>query len=356
MLKHERIGALDGLRGVFAVTVMVGHFSLISTHFQAPAFKNVALSVQFFFILSGFALSHGFDTRMRNGDVSFVGFAWQRLARIYPLHILSMAAAGLFMWPILGALSTPSDNFAWVTALNIFLLQCVGLTNAWSWNLASWSISTEFWVGIILLPLAFRFMSARTAAVLSLLGYASLYLSLHTVRTQFAFVVPGIASSVVSTASGLLMGVAICRFARHWRTLRNRTLASVTEALMLVGILYITYLSMHGDIEFIAIACMPILILSVAVSDSWMARVLASRPLVWLGEVSYSVYLLHIPILGVLYDLGLTRIDNLYLRFAVFATAVLLLSWASFRWFEHPIYQRLRYAIGRSGRSLRTVG
>ncbi|BBP99073.1 hypothetical protein BSFA1_42020 [Burkholderia sp. SFA1] len=132
--------------------------------------------------------------------------------------------------------------------------------------------------------------------------------------------------------------------------------AGFAEALILVGILYITYLSTHGDIEFIALACMPILILSVSVSDSWMAGVLESRPLVWLGQVSYSVYLLHIPILGALYDVGLTRIDNLYLRFSVFATAVFLLSWACFRWFEHPIYQRLRYAIGRSGRRLRTTG
>jgi len=343
---RHRIGSLDGLRGIFAVTVMVGHFALFQSHFASDLFKNVALCVQFFFILSGFALSYGFMERMRSGTVPFRSFAWQRLVRLYPMHIVSMAAAWFFM-PVLMQTVSPSGTLATDTILNLFLLQCVGIVQNWSWNIASWSISTEFWVGLVILPIAFKMLSARMSFALSIAGYALLLFTLGTVRTQYNHVVPGLSSAVVSTASGLLMGTALFRWA-HSLAFRlglgasSRVVVGVMEASMLAAVIYIASLAVHGNIEFFCIAMMPFIIFSVATSQSWFASLLGSKPLLWLGHVSYSLYLLHIPILGALTKFGLNDIDSMAVRFAIFAAAVAGCSQLAYRFIEMPLYARWR--------------
>lgn len=350
---RHRIGSLDGLRGIFALTVMVGHFALFQSHFQSDLFKNVALCVQFFFILSGFALSYGFMERMGSGTVSFRSFAWQRLVRLYPMHIVSMVAAGFFM-PVLMQTVSPSGTLATDTILNLLLLQCVGIVRNWSWNIASWSISTEFWVGLAVLPIAFKMLSARASFALSIAGYALLLFTLGTVRTQYNNVVPGLSSAVVSTASGLLMGTALFRWARSKAFhvslgASSRLAVGVIEASLLAAVIYIASLAIHGDIEFFCIAMMPFIIFSVATSQSWFASLLGSKPFLWLGHISYSLYLLHIPILGALTLAGLNDIDSMALRFVIFAAAVAACSQLAYRFVEMPLYARLRRIFSEAG-------
>lgn len=344
--------SLDGLRGIFALVVMIGHFCLFQSHFQADTFKNVALCVQFFFILSGFALSFGFLDKFRFGSVTLGSFGWQRFVRLYPMHIVSM----VFFVPSLMGTLTGSGNLAWDTVLNLFLLQCIGLTHSWSWNLASWSISTEFWVGLAVLPIACKMLSARQAITLSILGYAVLLVLLGTVRTQYAFVLPGLLSAVLSTASGLLMGAALFRWARvthfHLEMIPAvRVMVGCVEAVLLAAIIYIASLAIHGKIEFVCIAAMPFLIYSVSVSRSWTSSLLSSKPLLWLGCISYSLYLLHIPVLGALMFAGLDRIESVLGRFVIFATVTAGGSYLAYRFIEMPIYKRWRKpspgAVGR---------
>lgn len=342
-MKH-RIGSLDGLRGIFAATVMLGHFCLFETGFKTDAFKNVALCVQFFFILSGFALCYGYGEKMRSGATSFLAFAWQRLARLYPLHFATMLLAFVFIPPLISLME--KGTLAYNTILNVFLLQAVGFST-WSLNLVSWSISTEFWAGLIVLPLAFKYLSARAALMASCVGYIAIYATTGYLRTQYWFVIPGINVGMLSTASAMLMGFALCRWAMatNFSSPLNgatRAIVGTAEFLLLATILYISYLAKHGAIEFACVALMPFLIYSTAVSKSWMNSFLESKPMLLLGKISYSLYLLHCPILGALTLAGITRIDNLELRFAIYASITLVISAFSYTYFEHPIYQKLR--------------
>ena len=348
----NRIKPLDGLRGIFAATVMIGHFSLFANHFQADAFKNVMLCVQFFFILSGFALAYGFEEKFRNASVRIGSFAWQRLTRLYPIHILSMLAAGLFIPPLMGTLSA-TKNLAWGTLLNLLLLQCVGLTDNWSWNIPSWSISTEFWVGLLVLPFAFRFIKTTVAILLSATGYTAIFLVVGSIRNQYAFVAPGLTLGVLSTTSGLLLGVALYRIGKTKNFNLNfgtsaRSLAGLSELALLCAILYIASIGRHGGIEIFSIVAMPFLILSSSTSHSFFANILSSKPFAWLGKISYSLYLIHLPILGAMTLCGLEKIENIPFRFALFAIVAAVVSTLVYRFIERPIYDRFRYAVSPS--------
>jgi len=323
---------------------MVGHFCLFETGFKTDAFKNVALCVQFFFILSGFALCYGYGEKMRTGATSFLSFAWQRLARLYPLHLATMLLAFVCIPPLIPLME--KGTLAYNTVLNVFLLQAVGFST-WSLNLVSWSISTEFWAGLIVLPLAFRYLSARSAFILSVCGYAAIYVTAGYLRTQYWLVVPGVNVGMLSTASAMLLGVALCRWAMDidFSLTLGRTVRTLTGALefcLLAAILWMSYLARHGAIEFLCVVLMPFLIFSTAVSKSWMNQLLESRPMLWLGKISYSLYLLHVPILGALTLIGIAKIESLELRFAVYASVVLATSAISYRYFEHPVYLKLR--------------
>lgn len=343
MDKH-RIRSLDGLRGIFAAVVMGGHFFLIEVKSPGDQFTNIALAVQFFFILSGVALCFGTQHKFSIGQLSIWGFARQRLARLYPMHLLSMVAAGLFISQIYGTIPT-GGNMTLDTGANLLLLQAMGVIPGWSWNVVSWSISTEFWIGILMLPIAIKHLSARVALTLSVSGYAAIFLTAHTFVRPFFRLAPGLTLAAVSTASGMLMGIAIYRMlARRPKDDRGRItlLTGAAEVALLTLVVAVIYDAPRGYAEIVGLVCMPPLIYLSASSNSWFARILACRPLNWLGAISYSLYLFHIPILGALKLARIDTIDNMWLRFSVFSAVVLGASHLLYKCIEDPLYQHFR--------------
>ena len=86
---EKRFDALDGLRGIAALGVLLLHFGQRSLPWLAP---HGPLAVDFFFLLSGFVISHAYETRLRDG-LSVSAFISARLIRLYPL-IFAGAAIG----------------------------------------------------------------------------------------------------------------------------------------------------------------------------------------------------------------------------------------------------------------------
>src|SRR5271163_4255127 len=100
--KH-RFHALDGMRGVAAIVVMNYHYYLDS---HLRCLKNPFLAVDFFFILSGFVISHAYGEKLLNGLAAREYLA-RRISRLYPM----MAIGILLGLPVLytQTVSTPSD-------------------------------------------------------------------------------------------------------------------------------------------------------------------------------------------------------------------------------------------------------
>ena len=150
----NRLNSLDGLRGILAVTVMISHLvgALIGWD-DDRAFIGAYLSVVYFFMMSGFVLSYAHDK-----ETKFVPYAFTRLARLLPLHIISTILTVLIFY-------LNSKNGGYVPNEEVFQMQTILLNlffaNGVYWkdfhiiNAPSWSISIEFWCSL-LIPIFFN--------------------------------------------------------------------------------------------------------------------------------------------------------------------------------------------------------
>ena len=140
------IKPLTSLRFFFAFMVFLSHLWILEdeTPFLRQLYDDIFyegyIGVSFFFILSGFVLGYSYHTKILHGKIKFSQFWLARLARIYPLHLLTLLIAI--------PLSIRGDEVEWITrfVLNVFLLQSFVPSDDiyFYFNSVSWSISDEW--------------------------------------------------------------------------------------------------------------------------------------------------------------------------------------------------------------------
>lgn len=149
----KRFDVLNAFRGIGAAIVVGYHinFFIMSHLSQLEFLANAYMMLDFFFVLSGFVITHGYQSRLLQG-YPLGRFAFRRFMRIYPIHIFVLACfVGLellkFVVPMDGApFSSPFKSWESLLA-NIFLVQSM-VTDVPTWNGPSWSISVEFYTYI----------------------------------------------------------------------------------------------------------------------------------------------------------------------------------------------------------------
>jgi peptidoglycan/LPS O-acetylase OafA/YrhL len=291
------IPGLTALRGVAALAVMLFHLDLYILRDASSGFKPMlayaTMAVDLFFILSGFVLAHaygaGFMTRI---DLAgFAHFLRQRLARIYPLHFATLIAS-LALYVLL------PDPFGFVDFSSSSFLRHLTLTQGWlpnpSWNSPSWSVSVE-WQCYLLFP-AIAWVVTRLpkgwawAAIVACLLIPTLLpgrVGFHTVGLLT------IARGLPEFAAGMVLyGV----FATG--RLRAYFAGDVVFAMLAVSVIAV---AVCGFSDALILALLPPLILSATWNEGRAASLLSAAPLQWLGAVSYSVYLVHTPIVALLF-------------------------------------------------------
>lgn len=140
---------LESLRGLAACMVAFHHSPLmvgaVAVSFSASSY----LFVDFFFILSGFVMTHAYRERISRG-LPFKAYALSRLGRLFPLHVfahLLYASSVVGKWLLFsfGIGGSNPAEYVHVPSFwtNLFLLQGFGLHDYLYWNRPSWSISAE---------------------------------------------------------------------------------------------------------------------------------------------------------------------------------------------------------------------
>ncbi len=316
MPPKQDIPALTGLRGAAALWVALYHLLLPAgfiTGAPAAMLGRGYLAVDLFFVLSGFvmALRYGETFRDNPSAATMGGFLLRRAARLYPLYGLILAFRFLYTAVRYGGFALPRP---WIAAplthpaidlpANLLLIQAWGIS-ASSIGTA-WSISTE-WGAYFLFPALASLMLWRGARVAALCGAVAvaLILSVAALDCTGGFHAglldawdgrtPG---PMLRCLGGFVLGMGV------WRLSRMQAIArAVGDPIIRFAVLACLGAAIALGAPDLAIyPLFPALVLCLAASPS--RTLLAGRFPVWLGEISYALYLLHI---FLLHPLDVTR-------------------------------------------------
>jgi peptidoglycan/LPS O-acetylase OafA/YrhL len=299
------VAGLDGLRGLAALYVMLFHTWLLSfkhfPHNNGPGYlvwtMYGRLSVVFFLALSGFSLALGPAAhRWRLGGTG--RFLRRRAWRILPAYWAALTFSLLIAYQVPASYQGAPTH----RSIAVFGLLLQDVFWARTPNGALWSVAVE--VELYLLFPLFLLIRRRLGAVALLASVtvpAIVYGVLHGVPAEGATgLTPHLAPVFVAGVAAAGVMVARDRWrAAPWHWLAAATTVPVLYAIHLKG----PYWTGHHYF-WIDLAITPgltMLILAVATGRvTALTRLLSSRPLHQLGRISYSLYLIHLPILTVL--------------------------------------------------------
>lgn len=301
----EILPVLTSLRFWAAYVVAFHHCCMIIIENAAPdlaesvpIISKLYLGVDFFFILSGFVLTHVYLEKLKNGTLSIRNFYIRRIARIYPAYLLAftIALTQLYGFYLAGVTPAPEPP---LTMQSLFVyLMCF---HAWwdfgliSINGPSWSISAE-WFAYLLFPVLLVIMSRlslRMNALLALLAIsacwsaATFLLGKPLTRLDFDFGILRIVPEFIGGIWLYLLGKEYeVRAYRRW------------SFFAVSGLLLVLLGTLSPDF-WIVLTFGVIILLGAEQARQNYDWPLSSDKAAYLGEISYSVYLLHIPMLEI---------------------------------------------------------
>ncbi len=355
--KPDRLNALTGLRSFAAVNIVLFHFSNPNWFGPlAPVVNAGYASVSFFILLSGYVLAYNYAARARVGQLDTVRFWKARFTRLYPIYLLSLLLAWRMVPQEYGA---HSHTMFWVgMILSPLLLQGWVPEVATFLNTPAWTMSAESFY-YVLFPWIARWRRPdrippilRRLAIVWALGLipGTLYVLLspdgiaHPDRFSYGPWLQALKFTPLPHLMSFVFGVVLAgvdellpRASQLRLSLGIGGFASIFFLLWLGP--DIPYPLVHDGILMPFFGCV-ILGLS---GDNPLARVLSFRPLVFVGESSYCLYLLHFNFWNLIHDthvlnrLGLDRYDPWISYGILIAMALLALHFV-----EKPAQRLLR--------------
>ncbi|KQN04305.1 hypothetical protein ASE78_17195 [Sphingomonas sp. Leaf25] len=351
---------MDALRLVASVGVIFYHYSEYITpdlwpSGEAPDLGRFRLWVDVFFAISGFVLGHVYADQVGRG-FRYGLFLQKRVARLLPLHVVTLGfyvALGLLMF--VGIKPDSANRFDWSCLVpNLLLVHGWGVCRAVSFNTPSWSISAEMAM-YLLFPLFV--MLARPGRGLLLLVLAAVAIALLELWSTY----PGAQYWLLrASQGGALRAVPSFLFGLALHARRDWLMRLPVPALA-AGLSAAAFLAAL----FSNIAYLPLLLIGYC----WVASMVAldvqkrtGRLLTMAGrggELTYSLYMLHMPVATVMMTLAkrvlhlgsVATIGWLFVMFAVLWIA----SSISYRWFEMPA-RRWLAASGRRSKLIPSTG
>lgn len=310
--RRPELAALTSLRGIAALFVLSHHFMFVLLDrlpqvIPSHLFHKSYLWVDLFFLLSGFVLTYVYQSRFESGmkKTDYRRFMWARFARIYPLHVFILALFVLFellqLWlvssQVIGAerLDKPfTGSDTPITLLtNLLLLQ----TFHWDayWNQPAWSISAE-WLTYFTVPwliVQFKHFSNRAMSVSAIV----VFIVIGGVEGYFGNLGLDYAGwpMLLRCFGECVLGVIAfhCYRNGYWLRLASAKLALVA----LVFNVLLLALPIPG---VISIAGFFWLVLCAARVPENKGYLLTWQPLVYLGRISFSIYMFHWLLLNIL--------------------------------------------------------
>jgi len=302
-----------------------------------PLYEDGHYAVQFFWLISGFVFAAVYVSRR----VTTRSFVVNRLARLYPLHLLTLCIVAVLQaisFRMTGAFQIYPCNDAYHFVLQLFFASFWGLQKGPSFNHPIWSVSLEVLVyGLFWVTLPFLFRRGLLGPVaLAALGWL------------MAFQFPGHMPLLRQCVFYFFAGTVAYLIFNHWRG-RPAILFAIAAVLMTA-----TAAIPIPSIPFYDSVTIPLLCLSVIFACCWLEALSVGDHIHrarWVGDSTYGIYLWHIPIQIVAlvalekFDPARSVIRQPWWLFG-FLVIVVTVARVSFLYFERPMRTWLRRYAG----------
>lgn len=297
-----RFVALDSLRGIAAIIVTIYHIEGGGILFDSAFFRRGYLFIDFFFVLSGFVIAGAYKDRLLAG-FSVRRFIFLRLGRLYPLHLfvlaiyLALELAFLALQPEGWALREPftGERDPYCLLLSIFMIHAFLEPYPNMWSPQSWSIAVEVWL-YLGAALIWHRLKGSVSILVFCLGVTVAIWLLNA--GSIPWTTP-LSRKMIEGVAGFGLGV-LC-----WQ-LWSQGLKSISSApkgaltvleVAIVGLIYVVVSKpdiAFGAMNFVFAAA----VLVFAAEKGALSRLLSRSLFVWLGTLSYSIYMIHGFVIG----------------------------------------------------------
>ncbi len=360
----QRLEVLNGLRFVAASHVVIFHHNGIiewPNQFLASVFSSGYESVAFFFILSGFVLSHSYwpepGTQVRSA-FSTQKFLASRVARIFPAYFLALVISLPFYVNAFANQRISVPDFIGGLVLVPILLQAWYPPTALLWNIPAWSLSVELFL-YCTFPLIVRSssISAWPASRFVLVGFSLLLLKVgitnaieYTANPQSEAWVALVLYFPPFHLPYFLIGIGLSRLIRvHGSSLTRALPSLLVSSILLVAVLFGTRNSLPAWAVSLPVLTVLFSTMIIGGASNYVrSGSLTSSSLLFLGDISYSMYILHWPLslclMSIARKFGIEISGNQY--FFVYFTILLLVCSATFLIVERPARRKLLRILG----------
>ncbi len=297
---------IDGLRAIAVAAVVLYHSELkIYGH---DLFKGGFIGVDIFFVISGYLISSIiFKEIYLTGSFSFVYFYQRRVRRIIPVLLSVIFVSIIIGWFVL----LPSEllNFSKSAISSIFFgsnfyfhysgLQYGAVDGMYQPLLHTWSLSVEEQYYIlfpIILFFGFKFIKKNFYQILFILFFASLIFAQFGAQNYPSSNFYFIHSRIWELLAGTLIAYfEIEKFKKNKNEILSNLFTLIGIILIIHSIVYFEDTMLHPSIYTISPIFGTCLIIWFADKNQFITKILSSRPFVWTGLISYSLYLWHYP-------------------------------------------------------------
>jgi peptidoglycan/LPS O-acetylase OafA/YrhL len=314
---------LTSLRFFAAMIIVVYHFKDALKMVKIESYTHLfskSVTVEFFFILSGFVLSYVYIESIKNNKFKFSDFLIKRLARIYPIHL-----ATLLFFILLGIIYSifniapmrPERYDPGAIISNILLVHAWGFEKRLSFNFPSWTVSAEWFSYLIFYPFILFVIKLRekisilsiiSIAIFALFWYISVPM-LHRGLTHLTY-----DFSIIRVLPEFIFGIVL-----YLIFVKFRIKKFFIKPLLILSLL-IFIVSAHFNLsDIFCIISYCILIYSAAeITNQGLTSILNNRVLIYLGNISYSIYLTHTIVLTVYFNTLKLIFKNTYGKIEIF--------------------------------------
>ena len=357
MKKPARLDALTGLRSFAAVNIVLFHFSNPDWFGPlAPVVNAGYASVSFFILLSGFVLGYNYNARARAGELGIKRFYEARFTRLYPIYLLSLILAfkllpiewgshthGMF-WA--GIVLSPLLLQGWIPEIATFL------------NTPAWTMSAESFYYVLFPWMARWKKPERIGPHLAKMGLVwilglvpgTLYVIYnpdglsHLDRFSYGKWLQALKYTPIPHLASFVFGVLLAELDEVVPRMGKRRLSIgifgfIATFFILTQAYRLPYALLHDGFFMPLFGC---IVLGLAGINP-LSKLFGLAPLVFVGEASYCLYLLHFNMWNLIHDshlldrLGLARFDPWISYFILIGLALLALHFV-----EKPAQRILR--------------